>query len=597
MTTALARTALTCFVTAQRPSAIALTGPWGSGKTWLWNDVVAKAAVAEPPPFKRYSYVSLFGLNSMAELKAALFENAVAPAQASQGATPATLATEMREVFVEETAVGAAWTFGAKAFWRTRRNAQNLAQFLPAWGAAIRSATFLAVRDYLICIDDVERKGKDLPMTDVLGLVSYLREQRNCRVVLILNEEGLGSVGNGERDLFAGFREKVLDREVVFTPTVEECRELVFGGMTGMSAMAGDVASGLGITNLRILQRLSRAVDEFSPFVASALAAVQASLARTLALLVWCHYGQAAGAPGYLFAKEVLLSHFAGLMETDKLAEPEAGWVNTLWAMGGQLYHGLVQEVCNTLDRGYLDADAVNTAVADATAQAEREAASGSMADAWRLLHNTFADNRAVFVDTLATTATAHARWLGYGEVETVCVVLRKLNEAARADDLAREWVRINAAIDPARLVVPEEHFGPREEDPMFRSEALGHAQAPHRPTLAETIREQVDKSGWNPIDIEVLSTATVSEYVTFFMNAGPDEDLSRYVHACLRFARINSTDGRLLAIAQTASEALRIIAAMSPLNKLRVMKFPLVSAPTPPAPTPPPLNPFVQED
>jgi hypothetical protein len=54
-------------------------------------------------------------------------------------------------------------------------------------GAVIQSATFLTVSKRIICIDDVERRGKGLRLIDVLGLISFMSERRKCKVVLILN--------------------------------------------------------------------------------------------------------------------------------------------------------------------------------------------------------------------------------------------------------------------------------------------------------------------------------------------------------------------------------------------------------------------------
>lgn len=594
MTTALARTTLTRFLTDRAPTAIALTGPWGSGKTWLWNDVVRRVAGEEKPPFTRYAYVSLFGLNSMTELKAAIFENAVPPDAVRTGATPESLVTELKAVFKEDTAAGAAWGLGSLAFWRTRRHAQSIANFLPVWGSAVRSAAFLAIRDYVICIDDIERKGKDLSITDVLGLVSYLREQRNCRIILILNEEGLGEVGMEERDKFTGFREKVLEREVVFHPAAEECVDIVFKGASGIQEMAAPSARTLGITNIRVLQRLSRVLNDFSPALATARPTVQESVAHAATLLVWCHYGEAAGAPGYGFTKKALLSHFADVMDVKKLPPDEASWMEVVGGYGVNLHDALIVEVCNYLERGNLDEDAVLAAVSEANAKADREAASGSMQEAWRLLHDTFADNAAAFVETLEKTATANASWLSFAEAESVCIVLRELGESGRAAGFAREWACINAAIDPKRLEAPEDFLERREEDTAFRAEAAQLALPALRPTLDETIRELAERSGWNPIDIEVLSTATVDEYVDFFLGVGTDEALSRYVHALLRFARTKPPETYYLKIAQTASDALRVLASYSPINKLRVAKFPLYSPPNATPATPPPANPFV---
>ena len=56
---------------------------------------------------------------------------------------------------------------------------------------AVQGMLFASVRNQLICIDDFKRRGEGLKPKDVLGLISSLREQRNCKVVLILNYEHL----------------------------------------------------------------------------------------------------------------------------------------------------------------------------------------------------------------------------------------------------------------------------------------------------------------------------------------------------------------------------------------------------------------------
>lgn len=42
--------------------------------------------------------------------------------------------------------------------------------------------SFMTVREQVICIDDLERRGKNLDVVDVLGLISFLCEQRKCKV-------------------------------------------------------------------------------------------------------------------------------------------------------------------------------------------------------------------------------------------------------------------------------------------------------------------------------------------------------------------------------------------------------------------------------
>ena len=54
------------------------------------------------------------------------------------------------------------------------------------------SLAFLSLNESLVCIDDLERRGSDLSMRDVLGLVSRLVEQKQCKVVLLLNDKEKG---------------------------------------------------------------------------------------------------------------------------------------------------------------------------------------------------------------------------------------------------------------------------------------------------------------------------------------------------------------------------------------------------------------------
>jgi hypothetical protein len=46
---------------------------------------------------------------------------------------------------------------------------------------AIQSVSFYSLRKAIICIDDFERKGKNLDAQDIMGLVSFLKEQKNAK--------------------------------------------------------------------------------------------------------------------------------------------------------------------------------------------------------------------------------------------------------------------------------------------------------------------------------------------------------------------------------------------------------------------------------
>jgi len=68
------------FLSSAEPEAVCIKGRCGVGKTFAWHRQVeeCKDLIALP----RYSYVSLFGVNSLDELKYAIFENTVASSDA-----------------------------------------------------------------------------------------------------------------------------------------------------------------------------------------------------------------------------------------------------------------------------------------------------------------------------------------------------------------------------------------------------------------------------------------------------------------------------------------------------------------------------------
>ena len=63
------------FLIGSNPAVLCISCEWGVGKTILWRLVLDELRNAKKLSISRYSYVSLFGLNSLDDMKASLFEN------------------------------------------------------------------------------------------------------------------------------------------------------------------------------------------------------------------------------------------------------------------------------------------------------------------------------------------------------------------------------------------------------------------------------------------------------------------------------------------------------------------------------------------
>src|SRR6266404_2887340 len=181
------------FLKGNEPGVLCITGEWGVGKTFLWRLILDHLRKTNGLSITRYSYVSLFGLNSLDDVKSAVFEN-------------------MEWLDQDATSFAQQGKAGAKALAARAKKLSELAGALPWVGQAFtkaRSLYFSLIQNQIVCIDDLERRSKNLDLKDVLGLISFLREQRGCKVALILNAEKLGET----KDDFDTLMEKVIEEK------------------------------------------------------------------------------------------------------------------------------------------------------------------------------------------------------------------------------------------------------------------------------------------------------------------------------------------------------------------------------------------------
>ena len=112
---------------------------------------------------------------------------------------------------------------------------------------------FLAVRNQITCLDDLERKGAGFSLTDALGLVSQLKEERHCKVVLLLNSNALEG---DDSKAFTTYLEKVVDRSLEFAPTSHESAEIALPDGDDISKQLVAHVVTLGISNIRVIKRI-----------------------------------------------------------------------------------------------------------------------------------------------------------------------------------------------------------------------------------------------------------------------------------------------------------------------------------------------------
>ena len=175
---------------------IVLSGDWGVGKTYFWNNIITSHI--EKDKLVKYSYVSLFGINSIERLKNAIIANQVLLKD--------NIGNKIK-----------------KAFTFIRTNALKSPVIRNYTGNLIDEIIFSSLNKIIICFDDIERIGKELSIKDFIGIVTQLKETKNCKIIIILNEKSMEE----KLDEFNKHIEKVIDIRLKFDRMYKEALQCI----------------------------------------------------------------------------------------------------------------------------------------------------------------------------------------------------------------------------------------------------------------------------------------------------------------------------------------------------------------------------------
>lgn len=240
---------------------IAITGGWGVGKTFAWNKFLKERAELEkdrrhlplsirlkyPNIFnKKYSYVSLFGIESLADLKVAISTNMSCNYFNEESIqvfeTPKFLKrflSAIRDVKVSGSGGNFSINSSARIF---------------------EAVLYSQVKDAIICLDDFERMSKKLDIQDVMGLANQLKLERNCQVILILDESKTDGENNNK---YAEYKEKLIDESIKINSVEPLIRENTKEIDEPLVDLMVKFANELEIHNFRFFQKVIKLYKQF----------------------------------------------------------------------------------------------------------------------------------------------------------------------------------------------------------------------------------------------------------------------------------------------------------------------------------------------
>lgn len=551
MSTKFVKQEISHFLAGSDPEVVCLSGHWGVGKTYGWNYFLKQAKADGKIALHRYSYVSLFGINSMEEFKASLFENLIPVAHI--GIEPNFEMTSSN--------LGRAGVEAGKKLTSLVQNTPFLKNYLGALGPL----WFSSVRDQIVCIDDIERRGKGLSVRDVLGLASFLREQRHCRIMLILNDEALEE----DKADFETYYEKVVDTTLTFAPTPNECAEIALSHSSPSLKFLFNACTALGIPNIRTIKKIERMLRKLHPWLKDMEESVWHQAVNSMTLLGWAVYDKRNAPPLHFILEHNPVYKYLP-EEEQKMTEEQEAWVALMRKVDFISADDFDLALLDGIRAGFFDEERIEKLAGDLDKQAKNDKLHKSFKDAWGLFNGSFDASEDEVTQALHNSAIEHLNGINIYDIDPTVTLLENLGRADLADDLI---MRTFATKDD---VLGEIEHGKRMfhrqlENPKILAEVarLPAGQENRRPA-PDILEDMAANQSWHPNDFPALAAMPIDEYAAVFKKMDGDK-LTKLVPICWQIGGGASGSEHEREIASRASAALEKIAGESRLNRLRI--------------------------
>jgi hypothetical protein len=374
------KSALRKFISTPDPEIIALQGKWGVGKTYTWQFLLKEAISTTRVGLPRYTYVSLFGTNSIDDVRQSIFENI----ESTRGET-ATLEDRLNDFGRETSKKIAKYAPHAKI--------PFVSSYVDNLGGGFRHIVAESVKETLICIDDIERKGKNLLVSDIFGLANQLKETRKCKIIFVLNQDSLDKY---EKESFNLYLEKVVDASIDFDPTPEEAIEIALPEADEISQWLRVNCADLKISNIRIVRRILRACSQFNEIVADVDAEARRDMMRSLTLLAWAVFAPK-DAPRIDFITGWGFAQYHALDKKEMTAE-EARWASILRQYRFTSFDDLDRALVYGIQKGYFDEERIGRESEKLQEARRKVQGDAGLSEAWKSYHDSFDQDVALFV-------------------------------------------------------------------------------------------------------------------------------------------------------------------------------------------------------
>lgn len=531
---------LAAFLESAEDRIFVLKGPYGAGKSfflrWFLGTKIGQESATK---LKFLSYVSVFGVNDLKELQNVMVGSLTLKSLAGNAKfNAANLNTALG--FLQK---AASHFMGGLNL--------DLSAGSAIWAIAKHQGL-------LLVIDDVDRKGSQLPLESIIGFANSLAEhtEGQTKVIFVLNEEQFSDY---DSSMWSKLREKFIDNEFRFHPSAKELAGL-FVDNTSVRELIGSIHERLKKPNIRSMRKVQSMAHRLADYLADQHVPLDPSeVAHAIrCAALYLHGGVPIGGDDFfrIYSKNFYIR------DSDPPTEQE----KALYALMQLIEFGPDSNMDSMFIAffrdGTIDPDMLATFVKDRIDEQTREKFQKDEKDLWDCVNANFKQDGREFITLAREYLRNYRHIVGHQNLDFIIKNLEALGEDAT--DEWTLWLRSRVpnldsdAIERLRPAVPE-HLHPMLD-------AQKENVATIDPTSVFRDLHDHDRFG-TPKTIAELAKWTEEDFLKWFS----ESDDPRLFDQLRTYLRFSYEPGDLLNIKNVLASALRKQAESSPFDARRV--------------------------
>jgi hypothetical protein len=565
------------LLTRATPFICLVKGQWGVGKTYFIKQFIREnnAAIAK----QSYAYVSLFGISGPDELLQAIYLNTVSTKTLGLSLTDVLSRTSSDEAMDRvKLFVGRAKPLISRLAGIPLFGANNLRAFV------VSNAAHWFTRHTLIVVDDLERHGTSFSIRDILGILTNLKEERGCQIIVVMNEDAL-QTDAGDKPYFET-KEKVIDRELTFEPTIEDAIAI---GLTekAKNQLAAECCLKLQIGNIRTIQKIDAALRQLRETLAELQMTIPESfdqqIQTTTVLAAWAYWERIIDIDD--LEKMDFGDSTIALMEEakDRFTHKQKEMFDRVRDYGYAFSDETDKLLIGFIRTGAIDKEELRLRVQENDAAVLKRQRVAAMEQAWEVYRGTLRPNVDQVVKALYEAHVSGIEDAQFGSIGPAVWVLRELGAEDKADDLTARFFNQTTPVDsfssyPFKEMIRDEKFLKAWRETTER-------EVPDERTLEDTINSYSFDKGRAMEDFKRLSHFSEEQFYEWFRTTTNPKVVSMASALSRIQYRPPQAMDEIEKIERDVRAALRRISEESKINQVRLRSL----FPENPPPEPPP--------